>query len=97
MAECKSNGNFKRALPKVNERESTVLYVGKTDSNFGNRLNQHLGFGPEKTYALQLVHWAKDLQLRLHYAYVDAEGDLLEHQETVLHKGLQPVLGRSGS
>jgi hypothetical protein len=90
-------------LPLVNKSHtgSRVLYVGKTNSNFPNRLITHLGLKSAATYALHLEHWAKNinLELSLHYAQVNLDHhsiQYLELLESILHEGLKPILGRSG-
>jgi len=98
----KRNSKKYIALPKVNDSiDSKVLYVGKCNSNFNSRFIHHMGKGSRKTYSLQLVDWAAemDLQLCLYYAIVEIPNDkihYLELVETILHKKLSPILGRSG-
>ena len=74
---------------------------GKTNSNFISRFKYHLGLGSSKTYALQLLHWAcqLDMILELHYSIVSLpkeEIKYLEQLESALHLSLKPILGRSG-
>ena len=91
-----------QALPKVNfyDNPGNILYVGKTNSNFINRLRNHLGLVSAKTYSLQLMHWAckLNLELELYYAIMPIEKEeirYLEQLESVLHYHLKPILGRS--
>lgn len=98
----KSKSSKYQALPKVNfsENLSYVLYVGKTNSNFISRLQNHLGLVSAKTYSLQLMSWAcqLNLELELHYAIMDIAKEeirYLEQLESVLHFHLKPILGRS--
>ena len=89
-------------LPQVNEHlESPILYVGKTNKNFQNRLKCHLSASQPATYALHLSEWATEinLTLRLHYCFVESNvinNEVLEHIETIMHQQLKPILGRQG-
>lgn len=53
-------GKLNRALPRVNPKNiescTNILYVGKTEKNFPKRFKEHLGFGNDKTFSLNLVH-----------------------------------------
>lgn len=99
-----TSGKYK-ALPKINNLEannvSNILYVGKTNSNFISRFKYHLGLGSSKTYSLQLLHWACELNLELvlYYSIMSLpknEIKYLEQLESALHLSLKPVLGRAG-
>ena len=97
----KTNKARYRALPKVNNNHTDILYVGKTNSNFISRFRHHLGLAESNTYALQLKFWASDmnLELELWYALIDLEKEdlrFLEQIENVLHFNMKPILGRSG-
>jgi hypothetical protein len=101
--QAKESNNY-RAFPKVNNKSvdlTQVLYVGKTNTNFVNRFQQHLGLKNPKTYSLQLLHWAcaLNVDLTLHYAPIALNSKdirFLEQMESVLHEQLKPILGRSG-
>jgi hypothetical protein len=98
-----SPGATERKLPQVNigslVTNTDILYVGKTQKNFAGRINQHLGFGATKTFALNLIHWDPkiDLALELNYCQIDSTHiNILERIESVLHFGMTPILGRTG-
>lgn len=98
----KNQKSKKIALPKVNEHSnSNVLYVGKTNNGFFTRLGYHLGVKGKTVYALHLSEWAPeiDLKIKLYFTTLNLEDEklhLLEMMESVLHRGLMPVLGREG-
>lgn len=102
-------------LPRVNfeniTNENTVLYVGKSNGSFANRIKQHLGKGSKQTYSLQIDSWIihKELcnmKLELYYTSIDFEKlnihdheeqkQLMELLETSLHNNYKPLLGRTG-
>ena len=84
------------ALPKINHNStSTILYVGKTNSNFPSRFRYHLGLVESKTYALHLQYWVCEWQFTLHFAKFCLEiGKLkyLEQLESTLHYSLKPFV-----
>ncbi len=89
-----------RSCPKIDRSksmDSTYLYCGSVKKNLLDRLIQHLGFRHKDTYSLQLVHWAKNLGLKLeyHYAFMRAEEKhLIRHVEASLFKALNPLVGK---
>lgn len=94
------NGNIKRACPQIekNRSKSTVfLYCGSVRQNLQMRYKQHLGYGHEKTYALHLCYWARELNLELNYNYAwldDKYVDYLEVIESALANHLTPLVGK---
>jgi hypothetical protein len=98
-----SPGKSNRAFPRVNSKNiescTNILYVGKTEKNFPKRFKEHLGFGSDKTFSLNLVHWRTEerFQLELHFACVDPDQlPTLEGIESAMHHVLKPLLGRAG-
>ncbi|RFZ84933.1 hypothetical protein DYU05_04830 [Mucilaginibacter terrenus] len=100
----KCEGSSLIMLPKINSTQSessSVLYVGKTNSNFLHRFKTHIGITPNKIYALQLAQWATNFDLKLNlyfapYTLPKEQHNLLEQVEHVLHFNLKPILGRAG-
>ena len=89
-------------LPKVNESDSYILYVGKCNSEFIKRFRCHLGIGSKRLYALHLSLWNNNPKIEIdpHYSIVHIPDKkqlhLLEVMETILHEKLKPMLGRAG-
>jgi len=89
-----------RACPKIDKNrslESKFLYCGSVKTNLQSRYIQHLGFGHSKTYSLQLLHWAKelDLVLEFHYAWLDAAHvEFTELVESALAMKIKPLVGK---
>ncbi len=97
-------------LPQINiENNSNILYVGKSNGLFSNRLKQHLCSTSKQTYALhlsELKQFFGSMKLILHYTQVDNDiykqqqyanqKRILEIIETALHQNLKPILGRRG-
>jgi hypothetical protein len=90
-----------RSFAKIWPEDRRFLYVGST-ADMATRLEQHLGFGSSpKTYALQLAHWAADLDLPLALAYAASPIGLApaatQALEDALWDKLQPMFGRRGA
>ena len=88
-----------RAYPRLNA-PGMCFYVGSSRS-LATRLKEHLGFGAKGTYALQLVHWATGLSLRLdlvcaRYAQ-DTPADVVQALEDTLWAARRPMFGRRGA
>jgi hypothetical protein len=77
---------------------SPVLYVGSSLS-LSARTRQHLGFGPDDTYALRLARWLSECSLDLVVAAFDhsASRDAVLYLEETLWHDLKPMFGRPGS
>jgi hypothetical protein len=93
----------KRAYPKIDRKrmdkngETKFLYCGSKKEKLHERFIQHLGFGSESTYSLQLFHWAKELKLELvfHYAWLGSEQkQITELIESVLAERTKPLVGK---
>lgn len=87
------------ACPKIDKRnvQTEYLYCGSVQKNLRGRFLQHLGRGHNQTYSLQLIHWAKDLDLCLeyHYAWVDKQyAHYTELLESALTKHVSPLVGK---
>ena len=82
------------------DRLSPCLYVGAS-ANLERRLKEHLGVGAQKTYALQLSHWAADLGLNLSMGCAvysrGAQPDAMQTLEDALWNEMQPMFGRRGA
>lgn len=98
-----------RAYPRQNKTaddpsqggKSLCIYVGSSES-MADRLGQHLGYGPARTYALQLIHWASELpSMQIDFVCARyAAGtslDVIQALEDALWKQLQPMFGRLGA
>lgn len=87
-----------RCYPRLNQNSST-LYVGSSQS-MANRLREHLGYGARGTYALQLVHWARDADVELDFVCAkypkDTSPEVLQTLEDTLWQELAPMFGRQG-
>jgi hypothetical protein len=87
-----------RAYCRLNSARH-CLYVGRSDV-LHTRVWQHLGYGHEKTYALQLSHWAHSLHLHLELRCaqypLDTEDDVLQAIEDQLWDEKKPMFGRRG-
>jgi hypothetical protein len=101
---------YKKASVKHNERsfsavkskynpETRILYVGKVQKDIGARQIVHFGlYKQPKTGGLQMLYWAKELQLKLRihvYAFEDLNmRDYLVPFENRLARELQPLIGK---
>lgn len=89
-----------RAYPRKNYANSHVLYVGRS-LGLKRRVQEHLGLGSPRTYALNLLHWAEPLALpiRLEFAIYDASvsDSTFGHLEDALWDHSEPMFGRRGS
>ena len=75
-----------------------VLYVGSS-RDLAKRLMEHIGFGPKKTYALHLRHWATQFgKVRINVRFYPASTDkaVLRALEEHLANKLVPLFGRRG-
>ena len=85
----------KRACPKINE-PSRILYVGSSTTNLKNRIKQHMGWGPSKTYALHLKHWFNHNSIEIEILGYEVEPQILLLIEDALAYELQPAFGKRG-
>jgi len=87
-----------RAYPRLNLHGS-CFYVGSSQS-LAKRFKEHLGFGASETYALQLTHWARPLDLKLEFVcakYPDGTTPEVIHAlEDTLWQTRKPMFGRQG-
>jgi len=99
LQEYKSKND--RACPKIDktrQKNSRILYCGSRKERLHERFIQHLGYGSSGTYALQLEHWAKDLNLELefHFAWLDIDyKQFTELVESALADKLKPLVGKN--
>jgi len=89
-----------RSCPKIDKKRSTesiFLYCGSRKDGLHGRFIQHLGFGSQNTFALQLIHWAKDIHLELKFYYTWLDEDYKEFTELVesaLAEKIKPLVGK---
>lgn len=89
-----------RSCPKIDKKrsmDSKFLYCGSIKKGLHGRFIQHLGFGSQNTFALQLIHWAKDmkLELKFHYTWLDKNyKEFTELVESALADNLKPLVGK---
>jgi len=79
---------------------SDCLYVGSSTTGITKRIKEHLGFGHDSTYSLQLNKWAGgiDAQIILKvYEFSGIEQSIVQLIEDGLHEKLSPTLGKRGS
>lgn len=93
-----SNVNLSRLNLVPDIHNNNVLYVGSSKSVV-TRLNQHLGFGNAKTYALHLNKWTDNLKITIElYQYPsDTPDQVIQAIEDHLWDKLSPLFGRKGS
>lgn len=88
-----------RKYSQWNNRDGRCLYVGSSQK-MRRRLKEHLGFGTEHTYALNLVHWASELDLALSVRILkfpkEIDYQLIQHLEDVVWEMEKPLFGRQG-
>lgn len=91
----KKNG---RAYPRFN-RQSEFIYVGCSWGML-SRFKGHLGYGAKGTFALQLAHWAQELNLELGFICAEYPQEtpsrVLQALEDTLWDTLKPMFGRRG-
>ncbi len=92
-----------RSCPKIEDKrskDSIYLYCGSVKGgkvDIKGRLIQHLGFSNKDTYSLQLIHWAKELNLLLEFNYSFLKVNqkrLTELVESSLSTALKPLVGK---
>lgn len=95
---AKGRANKLRAYPKINSK-SACFYVGQSKA-IRKRMCEHLGFRAKGTYALQLIHWARELDLDLMLTcakYPESTPEtVLQALEDTLWDELTPMFGRQG-
>lgn len=87
-----------RAYARLN-KISPYLYVGSSRSLI-SRIKQHFGYGPEGTYAMQLIHWCNDPNLKINLTILSFDKSINRRAFQALEDGmwdeLKPMLGRKG-
>jgi hypothetical protein len=91
--------NISLKLPKINkDSNNKVLYVGSVKKDFNTRVRQHLGFGSNSTYSLQLRKWAHKEKIDIvieYFVFENIQSDLtLSLFESAIAKELKPQLGK---
>lgn len=99
FANAKAHEENDRAYPRLNTQGHN-FYVGSSQS-IAKRFKEHLGYGSSRTYALQLIHWARDLGLELEFVcakYPDnTPPSVMQALEDTLWLELKPMFGRMGT
>lgn len=87
-----------RAYPRLNA-PGKCFYVGGSQS-IARRISEHLGYGAKKTYALQLIHWARPLSLELEFVCAkypeNTPTEVMQALEDTLWETKAPMFGRKG-
>jgi len=88
-----------RAYARINNYKSLCLYVGSSNELF-SRIKQHLGFGPEGTYAMQLRYWCNnlstDIDLDIYVFDKNISREAFQTIEDGAWSVLKPMFGRQG-
>ena len=85
------------ACAKLNQ-PNHILYVGSSRTGIKNRLKQHLGFGPKRTYALHLSQWFQgEYRITLHQYPLTTSSSILQLLEDDLSHSLAPAFGKLGT
>jgi len=98
---CSEEKIMKRInLPRINKcNPGRVLYVGSSTTGIQRRINEHLGFGHNATYSLQLNKWANKLPFSISfiiYEIKEVGQDIIQLLEDSLSNKHKPVLGKKG-
>jgi len=96
---AKTSEKHNRAYARLND-PSSCLYVGSSEK-IHQRIKEHLGFGAQGTYSLQLAYWASTFDLELAFECAKyAEGatpEVIQTLEDTLWAELKPMFGRQGA
>lgn len=85
----------KRHVSRCNQKESTCLYVGSKRKDIYNRIKQHLGYGPTRTYSLDLKFWfPTNIELIFEIYPVPLKFDLLVMLEQQMWENSNPMFGK---
>lgn len=99
VADAKKARIAQRAYPRVNS-PSRYLYVGSS-REIAKRIKEHLGFGYQKTYAMNLAFWCNGLNLDINISCMrynlTIKKDVIQALEDGLWDYLKPLLGRQGA
>lgn len=91
----KYKGSKKRACPKLNE-PSSVMYVGSSTTGVRKRIEQHIGLGHPKTYALHLSYWFNE-GYEITVSEYDEGREVVQLIEDAISHDLKPAFGKTGS
>ncbi|NWL79582.1 hypothetical protein DM872_22285 [Pseudomonas taiwanensis] len=100
FTEAKTSRRGQRAYARQ-QAPSATLYVGSSLALL-DRVKQHLGYGPQGTYALQLCHWLPtalpgSLELHAWRFAPDTPPSIIQAIEDSLWRRLRPMFGRQGA
>lgn len=85
----------KRACAALNA-PSPTLYVGSSTKGIRSRVRQHVGEGPNGTYALHLKHWFEGKYKITIRDYGDLDRSIIQLIEDDLSYELKPAFGKKG-
>ena len=98
FAMAKAHEENNRAYPRLNAK-GRCFYVGSSQT-VAKRFAEHLGYGSKKTYALQLLHWARPIGLRVKLTCAKYPNctpySVLQALEDTLWDNKAPMFGRQG-
>lgn len=86
----------KSAIKKTVDYQTKCLYVGRSLNGIIHRLKVHFGYKNTTENSLQLLHWAKplDMKLQIHLYFFPKElGFLLPLYERKVNRELKPLIG----
>lgn len=92
----KSSLKNKSGIKKQVDFETRCLYIGKSESNITHRIKVHLGYRDTTEKGLQLLHWAKELEVsfQLHViVFNPGMEELLYAYEKKLAQMHKPLIG----
>ena len=85
----------KRHVSRFMQCDSICLYVGSKRNKIVNRIKQHLGYGPARTYSLDLKFWfPPNIQILFEIYSVDLGNDLLVILEQQMWENSKPMFGK---
>jgi hypothetical protein len=87
-------GKRTRACPALNSPSHT-MYVGSSTTGVQKRIKQHIGYGPAKTYALNLSHWFEG-KYKIEVKEYDCSREIMQLVEDNLSDELRPAFGKKG-
>lgn len=85
----------KRHVSRFIKNDSCCLYVGSKRSKVNDRIKQHFGYGPARTYSLSLSYWfPPKVDLILEVYPVKVGNELLVMLEQSMWEGSKPMFGK---
>jgi hypothetical protein len=85
----------KRHISRYMRFDSKYLYVGSKRDDIVKRISQHLGYGPARTYSLDMRFWfPKKILISIEVYSVNLSNDLLVVLEQQMWENLKPMFGK---